>query len=82
MKRYDLIFSTNPKERILRHTIFWILVLLFFEATYFLPYYWYPGWNTGTVPAPVAEVGWNKFYLLVFLNSLPGMMAQIFFTYA
>ncbi|MDQ6608945.1 MAG: histidine kinase, partial [Bacteroidota bacterium] len=58
------------------------VVLLFFEATYFLPYYWYPGWNTGTVPAPVAEVGWNNFYLLVFLNSLPGMMAQIFFTYA
>jgi len=46
-----------------------------------MPVYWFPGWNTQTVPAPVFERGYLGFYLLVLSNTLLAVIIHIFFTY-
>lgn len=81
MKTYNIIFSNQPKNRILRHILFWLVWLLFFEFTYFMPYYWYPGWNTQNIPAPVQEAGYISFYLLVLTNTMLAVIIHVFFTY-
>ncbi|MEO6000319.1 MAG: hypothetical protein ABIN89_26015, partial [Chitinophagaceae bacterium] len=81
MRTYDFIFSLHTKHRIQRHVIFWVVVCIFFEFTYFLPYYWYPGWNTATTPAPVVELGAFKFFVLVISNTLIALFTLVFFTY-
>ena len=81
MKTYDLIFSSQPRHRIFRHTLFWIAWWIFFEFTYFMPVYWYPGWNTQTIPAPVTESGYSTFALLVLANTFLAVIMHVFFTY-
>jgi sensor histidine kinase YesM len=54
---------------------------LFFELTYFLPYYWYHGWHTTNVPAPVKESGYLMFSFIVFVNTILALTIQIIFTY-
>jgi hypothetical protein len=78
---YDLIFSNSSHHRLSRHLLFWLAWWIFFEFTYFLPVYWYPGWNTQTTPAPVFESGYFGFYLLVLSNTLLAVIVHIFFTY-
>ena len=81
MKAYDLIFSNHPRQRIARHILFWIAWWIFFEFTYFLPYYWYPGWNTQNIPAPAQQSGYFMFYKVVFLNTFLAIIVHVFFTY-
>ena len=81
MKTYDLIFSNRLQLRLLRHLLFWIAWWIFFEFTYFMPVYWYLGWNTQTVPAPVVERGYLSFYLLVLSNTFLAVIIHVFFTY-
>jgi len=78
---HDLIFSTQRQNQLLRHLCFWVLWFLFFELTYFLPYYWYQGWHTSKLPAPVTESGYLSFGALVFVNSIIALSVQAFFTY-
>jgi sensor histidine kinase YesM len=81
MKTYDLIFSNQLKYRLPRHLLFWFAWGIFFEFTYFMPVYWYPGWNTLKVPDPVLERGYFGFYLLVIANTLLAVTLHVFFTY-
>lgn len=81
MKIYDLIFSNQTKFRLSRHLLFWAAWWIFFEFTYFLPVYWYPGWNTAKIPDPVLESGYIDFYLLVLCNTFLAVVVHLFFTY-
>lgn len=81
MKTYELIFSDGFRYRLSRHLLFWLAWWIFFEFTYFMPVYWYPGWNTLKVPDPVLESGYLAFYLLVILNTLLAVLVHVFFTY-
>ncbi len=81
VKTYDLIFSNRPAHRISRHLLFWIAWWIFFEFTYFLPTYWYPGWNTQNIPAPVQQSGYFVFYKIILLNTLLAIIMHVFFTY-
>jgi hypothetical protein len=81
VKTYDLTFSDNFRHRLSRHLLFWLAWWIFFEFTYFMPVYWYPGWNTLKVPDPVLKSGYSGFYLLVILNTLLAVIVHVFFTY-
>jgi hypothetical protein len=81
VKTYELIFSDGFRYRLSRHLLFWLAWWIFFEFTYFMPVYWYPGWNTLKVPDPVLESGYLAFYLLVILNTLLAVLVHVFFTY-
>jgi len=81
VKTYDLIFSDRARHRLSRHLLFWLAWWIFFEFTYFMPVYWYPGWNTLKVPDPVLKSGYFGFYLLVILNTLLAVAVHVFFTY-
>ena len=81
MKTYDLIFSNRPQHRLMRHVVFWLAWWIFFEFTYFMPVYWYPGWNILKVPDPVLHGGYFSFYLLVIANTLLAVVVHVFFTY-
>ena len=54
---------------------------MFFEFTYFLPVFWYPGWNTQNIPIPIQQSGYFIFYKIVLLNTFLHVIVQIFFTY-
>lgn len=77
-----LIFSKQLQYRLFRHAVFWLVWLLFFELTYFLPYYWYHGWRTNTIPQPLKENGYLVFGLLIFANTILASIIQFIFTYS
>jgi hypothetical protein len=81
MKSYDLILSNRLKFRLPRHLLFWLAWWIFFEFTYFLPVYWYPGWNTQSIPAPVQQSGYVLFYKIVLLNTFLAIIIHVLFTY-
>jgi sensor histidine kinase YesM len=67
----------------LRHSLFWLAAILFFELSYFFPYYWFHGWNIQDIAAVQmqAKIGVRNFYLLALTNSVLGIIPQIAFTY-
>ncbi len=46
MTAYDFIFSVRPRERIIRHVIFWIAWWLYFVITFLLPTFQFNGYKS------------------------------------
>jgi Histidine kinase len=79
----QFIYSDKFHLRIVKHVIFWITCVIFFQLSYWFPTYWYPAWNTKGISSPIIQgpISYFNKCLLVAMYSLLCMSFFMFFTY-
>ncbi len=65
MQWYDFIFSNHPRQRWLRHTVFWLTWWLYFSAIYYLYHQRPPGISIGTYVDLGSDIFLKSFLLLL-----------------
>ncbi len=65
MRWHDFIFSNQPRQRFLRHTIFWLTWWLYFSAIYYLYHQTQPGTGIGTYVNLGSDIFLKSFLLLL-----------------
>jgi hypothetical protein len=70
MNGYDFVFSNEPRYRLRRHGLFWVLWCAYFLCTFLIPTYWVPGWNLGGPMPQIEKYGVTVSVLRLLMNGV------------
>jgi len=65
----------------MRHTAFWLVMLILFQSSYLIPKNYFTNWDVNMSLPALKQLGLFRYYLFILLNSSRGLAFQMIFTY-